>query len=148
MAQELRTVLEPDLRAGRDLLTFVPMPPSLTKAHPMHDDRVLQIIHIMTRGLGSDVRELVIQTRDMPAAHEVPKGTWRPRPDDWYNVYAVNDALANPVPQNIVVIDDVLTAGSHFVGIKRRLRERFPTTGKIIGCLYARRVEHTRSEDE
>lgn len=46
------------------------------------------------------------------------------------------------------VVDDVLTAGAHFVGIKRRLRERFPTMGNIIGCSYARRAVQTPSEDE
>ena len=72
--RELRAVFEQDLREAHDFLTRVPMPPSLAKTNAMHDDRVLQIINIMTRGLRSDVRELVIQTRDMPAAHEVQSG--------------------------------------------------------------------------
>jgi hypothetical protein len=124
------------------------MPPSLTKANPMYDDRLRQIVDVMTRSLGSDVRELVIQTRDMQPAHLVPSGTPRPRPEDWYAVYQIDEQLAEPAPRNILVVDDVLTAGAHFVGIKRRLRERFPTMGNIIGCFYARRAVQAPSEDE
>jgi len=114
----------------------------------MYDDRLLRIVNVMTTGLDSDVRELVIQTRDMPAAHEVPKGTPRLRPTDWYDAYTIDERLAEPTPRNILVVDDVLTAGAHFVGIKRRLRERFPTMGSIIGCFYARRAVQPPTDDE
>ncbi len=55
---------------------------------------------------------------------------------------------AAPAPHNILVIDDVLTAGAHFVAIKRRLSERFPSVGRIIECFWARRALPTSSEDE
>lgn len=44
-------------------------------------------------------------------------------------------------------MDDVLTAGAHFAGIKRRLRERFPSVGEIIRCFYSRRAVQA-PEDE
>jgi hypothetical protein len=139
--QELRQVLLEDLRNHRDRLTIVPMPPSRIKTNPLYDDRMRRIVDVMTQGLGSDVRELVLQAKDMPAAHEAAgAGRSRPRPEDWYAVYYVDESVAAPTPQNIVVMDDVLTAGAHFVGIKRRLRERFPSVGEIVGCFYARRA--------
>ena len=77
VGQELRQVLQNTLEKNRDRLTVVPMPPSLTKSNAMYDDRMRRIVDVMTRGLGSDVRELVVQTRDMQPAHLVPSGTPR-----------------------------------------------------------------------
>lgn len=116
--------------------TIVPMPPSKTKGHPMYDDRVLRIAHVMTNGLGCDVRELIVQSKDMPAAHET---NVRPRPDEWYAAYSIDETVAQPRPTNVLVVDDVLTAGAHFVGLKRRLVERFPGV-TIFGLFYARRA--------
>lgn len=146
--RELRKALKTTLEKHRDHLTIVPMPPSLTKGNALYDDRMRQIVDIVTRGLGCDVRELVVQTRDMQAAHLIPSGSPRPRPEDWFAVYEVDETLAIPPPRNILVLDDVLTVGAHFVGIKRRLRERFPELGKVIGCFYARRAVQTSPTDE
>lgn len=144
---ELRQVLDTTLRNNIDRLTIVPMPPSLIKTNPMHDDRLRQIVDVMTAGLGSDVRELVLQARDMQAAHLVASGQARPRPEDWYAVYYVDESIAAPPPQNILIVDDVLTAGAHFAGIKRRLRERFPAA-RVLGCFYARRAVQAPSDDD
>ena len=109
----------------------------------MYDDRVLRIVHVMTTGLPCDVRELIVQTKDMPAAHET---NIRPRPDEWYAAYAVDEAVAQPPPTNVLVIDDVLTAGAHFAGLKRRLIERFPGV-TIFGVFYARRAVQQEPAD-
>jgi predicted amidophosphoribosyltransferase len=84
----------------------------------------------------------------MPAAHEASGTRRRSRSDEWYAVYYVDESVVAPPPQNILVVDDVLTAGAHFVAIKRRLRERFPSVSRIIGCFYARRAVQAPSEDE
>jgi hypothetical protein len=85
---ELRQVLLEELRAHRERLTIVPMPPSRIQTNPLYDDRMRRIIDVMTEGLDSDVRELVLQARDMPAAHEAAgAGRTRSRPEDWYAVY-------------------------------------------------------------
>lgn len=134
-------------QAGRELraalgesvlrrLTIVPMPPSLARDNPMYDDRMLRIVRVMTDGLDCDVRELVVQARDMPAAHTAAT---RPRPEDWYGVYAIDEVRTAPAPTRVMVVDDVLTAGAHFVGLKRRLLERFPAV-TLHGVFYARRA--------
>jgi len=130
-----------ELRAafGDELLrqvTIVPMPPSRSKTNALYDDRMMRIVEVMTEGLACDVRELIVQPNDMPAAHTAGI---RPRPDDWYAAYVIDEALATPAPTNILVIDDVLTAGAHFAGMKRRLLERFPGVG-LYGVFYARRA--------
>lgn len=131
--QELRAAI------GDELLrkfTVVPMPPSLSKSNPMYDDRMLRIVGVMTEGLGCDVRELVLQSQDMQPSHETGV---RARPENLYGVYYVDEAVAAPTPVNVLVVDDVLTAGAHFAGMKRRLLERFPSVA-IFGVFYARRA--------
>lgn len=146
--QELRQVLQRELRKYRDRLTIVPMPPSCSKANPMYDDRMRRIVDVMTQGLGSDVRELVLQSQDMTASHRADPGRSRAKPEELYAAYDIDESVAAPPPRNILVIDDVLTAGAHFVAIKRRLSERFPSVGSILGCFWARRALPTASEDE
>jgi len=143
-------------RVGRELrgvigdkamrtVTIVPMPPSKCKTDPEYDDRVLQIARIMTAGLSCDVRELVLQRESMPAAHECEEGQ-RPKPADYFANFYVDEDVATPVPTRILVVDDVLTAGAHFAGIKRRLLERFPEV-ILFGCFFARRVLPKAEDD-
>lgn len=146
--QELRQVLDPTLRNNIDRLTIMPMPPSCIKTNPMYDDRMRRIVDVMTQGLGSDVRELVLQSKDMTASHRAGLGRSRPRPEDLYAAYYVDESVAAPAPRYILVVDDVLTAGAHFVAVKRRLSERFPSVGRIIGCFWARRALPASLEDE
>ena len=131
--QELRAAIGDDFLRK---VTVVPMPPSLSKSNPMYDDRMLRIVGVMTEGLGCDVRELVLQSQDMQASHETGV---RARPEDLYGVYCVDEAVAAPTPVNVLVVDDVLTAGAHFAGMKRRLLERFPGVA-LLGVFYARRA--------
>lgn len=112
------------------------MPPSRAKEDPEYDDRLLRIVQVMTKDLACDVRELVLQHKSVPAAHKAPM---RARPEDHYQNYYIDEATADPEPACILIVDDVLTAGAHFAGIKRRLGERFPGV-PIYGCFYARRA--------
>jgi hypothetical protein len=54
-------------------------------------------------------------------------------------VWTVDEACAEPHPGQVAMVEDVLTAGAHFVAAKRVLRERFPGV-EVIGVVYARRV--------
>jgi hypothetical protein len=139
--QELRQAIGEE---ALKMVTIVPMPPSCIKENPMYDDRMLQIVRAMTYGIRCDVRELVLQSKDMPAAHETSA---RPRPNDWYSVYYIDESIASPPPVNVLVIDDVLTAGAHFAGLKRRVHERFPSA-RIFGCFYARRAVQQSADDD
>ena len=138
-----------ELRAavGDELLrqfTIVPMPPSLSRSNSLYDDRMARIVRYMTEGLSCDVRELIVQPHDMMAAHSTSS---RPRPDAWYAAYTVDEMLAQPPPVNVLVVDDVLTAGAHFAGLKRRLVERFPGAG-VYAVFYARRAVQQDSATE
>jgi hypothetical protein len=133
VAAELRGALIPAwLRAA----TIVPVPPHVVKGHPLYDDRVLQIAHLMGAGGRLDVRELVLQIATLDSSHQSAS---RPRPKELRENYRLDESLSVPTPTTIGVLDDVLTAGSHFRAIKDMLSERFPGV-PVAGLFYARRI--------
>ena len=129
----LRAAIHPEFL---DKITFVPIPPSKAKGDALHDDRMTRLCkEIRPRPL-LDVRELIVQTVNMPAAHESDN---RPTPQDIEAVYKVDDALVH-TPRNFVfIVDDVLTTGAHFVAAKSLLSRQFPTT-PVVGLFVARRI--------
>lgn len=129
-------------QATRETGMFVPMPPSKAKASPDYDDRMLQIC--MALGAGLDVRELLEVIESDRASHERDD---RPNPDELYANMRVNQALVNPRKETIVVIDDVLTTGAHFVAAKRHLLETYPGA-RVVGLFVARRKPETIDWDE
>ncbi len=124
--------------------TLVPIPPSKVRGHPLHDDRMLQVVRRFSVGTGYDVRELIVQRDNMEAAHESAR---RPTPFELEANYYVEESLASPHPTAIALFDDVLTTGSHFRAAKRLLRTRFPDV-RVVGIFVARRVFATRAEDD
>src|SRR5947209_11405304 len=118
--------------------TLVPIPPSKDRQNPLYDDRIAAIC----RGINAskpydiDIRELVEQQASIEAAHE---SATRPSVDDLRRIYRINEAIANPAPRAIGIVDDVLTAGVHFRAVKDTLAERFPAV-PITGIFVARRV--------
>ena len=117
-------------------LTFVPIPPSKCKSDPLYDDRLTQILHLMGSGEDLDIRELVFQSVSTEKSHLLEE---RPRPEEIVSRYSVDESLAEPTPNCIAIVDDVLTAGSHFKAMQAVLGSRFPTT-HIVGLFIARRV--------
>lgn len=121
------------------LVTFVPIPPSKTKDHPLYDDRLTQVLEATCDGRAAEYRELLVLRRSVEAAHlsEV-----RPTIDEVAANYQIDETLAHPEPQTIFVLDDVLTTGCHFKAAERVLRARFPRAN-IVGLFIARRVPKT-----
>lgn len=119
-------------------LTLVPVPPSKLKTDPEYDDRLMDMLRALRApaGITLDIRELIVQTEAIQAAHDNQK---RPRPDDLKRIYRIDETLAHPVRDWICVVDDVLTTGSHFRAMSDVLKQRFPAA-KIAGLFIARRV--------
>jgi hypothetical protein len=114
--------------------TFVPIPPSKSRSHPEHDDRVLRIV----RGLcanGGDCRELLVQNGDRDAAHSSES---RRNPVSLAAQWSIDEGLAAPTPTRLIVVDDVLTTGASFVAARNVLRARFPDV-EVRGVFVARR---------
>lgn len=126
--------LAPELLAGS---TFVPIPPSKAGGDPEYDDRMLQVCKGITGPTTIDVRELVTQNASIRTAHLSPEG--RPRIDEIYANYSIDEAITSPVPKHICIVDDVLAAGAHFKAMQRILDDRFPDV-RIVGIFIARRI--------
>ena len=116
--------------------TFVPVPPSRMKGDAEYDDRMVQVARLAVVGTAANVRELVIQTRTTPPVHTADE---RPTPDEMARIYAIDETQCHDVRQTLIVIDDMLTAGCHFVAMKYVLTARFPGS-EVIGIFVARRV--------
>ncbi len=132
-AAYLRATLNPD---WLNQATLVPVPPSKTPGDPLYDDRIERLCRLIQPAM--DVRLLVRQTQTLAAAHEVPVGE-RPTVEDLLAVYEIDEAKANPPPSVIGIIDDVLTAGTHYRAMQIRISERFPGV-PAFGIFIARRV--------
>lgn len=130
----------------RDLddITFVPVPPSKAKDDPLYDDRVTRMLHTIRLAPALDIRELVVQTRSVLAAHESEQ---RPTPEELEALYEIDQRLLMPPRAELAIVDDVLTTGLHFQAVKVHLQRTFPGV-RIIGLFIARRVpESTDIED-
>ena len=116
--------------------TVVPVPPSKAKTDQMYDDRLIQILRgIRVQNEPLDVRELVIQGDSREPAHSTLSR--RPRPEDHLQAWEINESLASPAPNTIVIFDDVITTGSSFKAMQTLLTERFPDV-EIYGLFIAR----------
>lgn len=130
-ARELAAAINLD---GLRSATLVPIPPS-EAPDPGYDDRLLLVLRTIPAPFVLDIRELVMQRESIRAAHASAGN--RPSVDELYANYVVVEALSNPEPTTIVVFDDVLTAGSHYRAMHRRLSERFPRA-RIVALFIAR----------
>ncbi len=134
-AAELRGALNP---AWLDIATIVPVPGSKAAGHPDFDNRLQRVAELMQPGL--DVRNLVVQNETTNAAHEAAGVNGeRVTVEELLRIYAINEAIAAPPPHAIGILDDVLTAGTHFRAMKIVLASRFPGV-PITGIFVARRV--------
>lgn len=135
---EVALAFSANIGTALDRLTLVPTPPSKLKSHPEYDDRMIKMLRALRPPprVTPDVRELVIQTRAMPAAHGSAQ---RPRPDEWQSAYSIDEALAHKTPDWICIVDDLLVTGCRFRAMSNILRARFPEA-RITGLFIARRV--------
>jgi predicted amidophosphoribosyltransferase len=130
-AAALRNALE---GTSLEAITWVPVPPSKIKGDPNHDDRMLRILAQI--GSNLDIRELVVLSANMVAAHE---SETRLRPDELAKSYSVDETLCAPPPSFIAICDDMLTTGCHYRAIQSLLAARFPAA-RFCGIFLARRA--------
>lgn len=133
-AQALGQALNPDWLGNA---TLVPVPGSKAAGHPDADDRIVRMCRLM-RQPAPDVRSLVVQDQSTVASHEAGQGE-RVTVDELLALYAIDETLGAPAPRAIAIVDDVLTAGTHYRAMHTILSQRFPGV-PIIGLFVARRV--------
>jgi hypothetical protein len=128
---------------GLDMLTFVPVPPSKARDHPLYDDRLRRMLAAIRPSRPVDFRELIEQGQSTDAAHE---SDTRPTPEALAALYRMNETLLAPKPQLIAVVDDLLTTGCHFRAARSLIAPLFPDVN-IVGLFIARRVPDTEITD-
>lgn len=117
--------------------TLVPVPGSKARDHVDYDDRVERIC----RAIGQtplDVRLMVNQRASTNASHEVGPGD-RVTVEQLLDVYEIDETVAEPAPRQMAIVDDVLTAGTHYRAMHTILSQRFPSV-PLVGIFIARRV--------
>lgn len=116
--------------------TFVPVPPSKCRTDAAYDDRMTAILRAaQAMNPSLDFRELVLQNQSMIASHASTAS--RPTPDEIMANYSLDASLLAGIRGNIIIFDDVLTAGSHFKAMKQFLRQHLPEAS-ILGLFVAR----------
>ncbi|WP_417456528.1 hypothetical protein [Kordiimonas sp.] len=135
LATKLISELIPD--EWHRVVTYVPIPPSKASDHPEYDERMSTVLNGIQKEFPIDVRNLIRQTQSTAASHE--QGARRLRPDELRNIYTIDHELIHPTPTTIMIVDDVLSMGSHFRAAKDLLSEHFPQA-HIMGLFLARTV--------
>ena len=136
VARAFRHALRPE---ALDRLTFVPIPPSKARGNPLYDDRLTRMLRAIRPVPPLDVRELDIQTQSTEAAHGRDV---RPRPEELEALYRLDEALTEPMPRSVALVDDLLTTGAHFRAAKSVICARFLDVAPI-GLFIARRAPDT-----
>lgn len=118
---------------------FIPMPPSKARTDPMYDSRILDAMNIMRvasrRQL--DIRDCLSFDGTHGASHESDE---RPSPAQLYEAMTFDPVQGRVTdqPNIILLVDDMLTTGAHFVAASRKLAEAFPGV-EVVGVFIARR---------
>lgn len=117
--------------------TFVPIPPSVVKADPAYDSRNLDILNDFKRRIGgaADVRELLYQQYSTRRSHLSDE---RVTQQELIDAYCIDESCATPLPQSVVLFDDVLTTGSHFLAARHVIQQRFGNI-RVAGLVVCRR---------
>lgn len=121
-----------------DDITLVPIPPSKCKDDPLYDNRLVKILE-SAFGSTVDIKELIIQKESVEASHLTET---RPTIQQIESNYEINSEINNNnnnIKNTIILFDDVLTTGAHYIAAKKILNKSFPDK-KIIGIFIARRV--------
>jgi len=69
------------------------------------------------------------------------------RPVERSQNYTINEDLAAPAPETIILFDDVFTTGCHFKAMELVLKKRFPDVG-ILGLFLARTVRMPEDDED
>jgi hypothetical protein len=125
-----------------NITSIIPIPPSKTKADPLYDDRLNKILSLGCVGHPADVRDLILTRQSVEAAHIA---NVRPSIADIKANYMFDEELVIDLKPVVMLFDDVLTTGAHYIACKQFIQDRFPDV-YIYGFFIARRVHQPIDE--
>lgn len=117
-----------------DTVTLVPIPPSKCRTDLEYDDRMLQLL---TKSFpnNADIRELLLNIENIRSAHEHPND--RPSPAEIQANMTIDQELAEGIRESVILFDDVLTSGGHYLACKNIIKETFPHVS-VYGIFISR----------
>ncbi|MBB2148934.1 hypothetical protein [Pedobacter gandavensis] len=119
--------------------TIVPIPPSKSKTDPLYDNRLNQLLEIGCRGRNADVRNLILIDQSVEATHTLEEmGLRRPTIPEIKRNYRFDNDLVHNLKPTIMLFDDVLTTGAHYIACKEVIQAGFPNAD-VYGVFIARR---------
>ena len=135
--RDIANLLRPALASLFDFgaTTFVPVPPSKRRADPFYDNRVARLLRLACPA-SADIRELIVCREEREPAHF---NEMRPSAGMLLENYVLGEVGDGPVRERIVLFDDVITSGNHFVACRQFLLTHFPGR-EVVGVFVARRA--------
>lgn len=119
---------------------LIPMPPSKRRDDPMFDPRIMQVLQgVAGRSAHKlDIRDCLAFDGRFQASHESDD---RPSPNDLYEALLFDAVQGRQAerPGQILLFDDMLTSGAHFIAASRKLNDAFPGV-QVTGVFVARRI--------
>jgi len=142
-ADELITAIKASRRRGLEGALLVPTPPSKTKAHALHDDRICQVAQLLSQGLSLEVAELLENRgdREPQRASKAKRDIEALQANLHFNASALVQR-----PKGIFLVDDVLTTGATFAACKKVLQRHLAGI-QVVGIFVARRVPSPQADD-
>ena len=104
-------------------------------------DRIAKAL--VANAIGREVVECLARVKPLRKA-AMSDASSRPKPAEQYETISVQGAISEPKPNEIVLVDDIITRGATFLGAANRLVEAFP--GARIRCFAAMRTISDPSE--
>ncbi len=120
------------------------IPTSKIPGHPKYDSRLNDVLRELRRINSNVIIEVPISNKESVDSASSEGGSREPA--DLYRNYKWN-GFTNGVPREIIVIDDVLTDGSHFDAFQKLVNEKCPST-KVYGVFWALSVRPKLSIEE
>ncbi len=125
---------------------FVPIPPSKIVGDPDYDPRMRQTLDNAAAKLNCrlPIAECITQVSNTEPDHESVDS--RLYPEDRADTYQVHQETIPSGTEAILLIDDVLTTGSHYKGAEIAIKRLYPQM-RVQGLFVARRVHENPFEE-
>jgi len=123
--------------------TLIPIPPSKCIEDPLYDDRMTKLLKRSCLGMACDIREVILTIESREASHT---SSSRASVAEIRNNLFLDQDQVDELRMNIILFDDVLTSGAHYLACKNIILEKYPDAN-IYGMFIARRVLPNVTDD-